>query len=337
METTQQSLRPSREPAGSKTTPKDFFLHLGAIVALYISVISVITLLLAIIDQLYPKPFEYVDPYAGGVSVALSMIFIASPLYFMFMRFIVSGEKEQPEKRELSVRKWLTFVTLFVAGLAMAIDLIVLLQKFFAGEEITFAFVLKVLAIILVLATVFGYYLYDARSNPEAVAVLRPRFTYGSSAFIIFAIVLGFWVMGSPYTQKEKRFDAERVSHLQSIQSQITYYWQAKQKLPVVLNDIKDPISGFVIPVDPANQSQYEYVVTGKTSFQLCATFTRETPKGAGWNQAPSPAYSYPYKNSMDENWQHGIGRKCFDRTIDPDRYPPLEKTAPVAIPAVRY
>lgn len=312
-------------------TPKDFFLHLGAVVALYISVISVITLLLAIIDQLFPKLFEYTDPYAGGVSLAMAMIIIAFPLFFAFMRIIVREENTQPEKRELSVRKWLTFVTLFVAGTAMAIDLIVLLQKFFAGEEITLAFALKVISIILVLATVFGYYLYDIRHTSDEVVRVRPRFAYGTGAFVIFSIVLGFFVMGSPYTQKEKRFDAERVSHLQTIQYQIVSYWQAKQKLPATLDDIKDPLSGFVLPVDPKDQMAYEYIMKGKLSFQLCATFSRETPKGAGLEGYSTPAY--PYKNGMDENWQHSAGKVCFDRTVDPDRYPPLEKSVPI----IRY
>jgi len=324
METFQNSLKP-------RTSPKDFFLHLGAIVALYISVISTITLLLQIINQLFPKPFEYTDPYAGGVSIAMAMLFIASPLYFVFMHVVINGENEQPEKRELSVRKWLTYITLFVAGLAMATDLIVLLQKFFAGEEITAAFVLKVVSIIFVLATVFGYYLYDARHVSAEVAQVRPRFAYGAGVFVLLSVILGFWVMGSPYTQKEKRFDAERVSNLQTIQYQIVSYWQAKQKLPAVLGDVEDPISGFVLPVDPANKMPYEYAVKGKTSFQLCATFTRDTLKGTGITEFTTPAY--PYKNGVNENWQHGVGKVCFDRTIDPDRYPSLEKT----VPAVRY
>ena len=302
-----------------KTTPKDFVLHLGAIVALYISVISTIMLLLAIIDQFFPKSFEYTDPYAGGVSMAMAMIFIASPLYFMFMHFIVRGENEQPEKREFSVRKWLTYITLFVAGLAMAIDLIVLLQTFFAGEEITIAFALKVVAIILVLATVFGYYLYDARKSPDEVAGLRPRFAYGAGVFIILSIVLGFWVMGSPYTQKEKRFDAERVSNLQNIQSQVISYWQTKNKLPVTLEDIKDPLSGFVVPVDPKTQASYEYTTRGNLSFELCATFSRESLGNTYDNGMAQPVSNY--KDVMSENWQHGVGRTCFSRTIDPERY----------------
>jgi len=325
------SMETTQNTAKLRTTPKDFFLYLGAIVALYISVVSVITLLLAIIDQLFPKPFEYTDPYAGGVSIAMAMIFIAFPLYFVFMRFILKEEDVQPEKREISVRKWLTFVTLFLAGLAMAIDLIVLLQKFFAGEEITLAFALKVVVIILVLATVFGYYLFDTRHNTEEVIKVRPRFAYGTGAFIILSIVVGFWVMGSPYTQKEKRYDAERVSHLQTIQYQIVFYWQAKQKLPVSLEDIKDPISGFVLPVDPSNKSQYDYVVKDKLSFQLCATFSNETPSGTAIEGYSSPDYAY--KNGMNENWKHSAGKVCFDRTVDPELYPPLNAAIKISPP----
>ncbi|MEK7129177.1 MAG: DUF5671 domain-containing protein, partial [Patescibacteria group bacterium] len=119
-----------------KTTPKDFFLHLGAIAALYISAVSVLTLLFEIIDQLFPKPFEYTDPYAGGVSLAMAMLMVAFPLYLFFMRVISSAERAVPEKRDLPVRRWLVYLTLFLAGAAIAVDLIVLLQKFFAGEEI---------------------------------------------------------------------------------------------------------------------------------------------------------------------------------------------------------
>lgn len=308
-----------------KTTPKDFFLYLGAIVTLYISTISVLTLLFEVINQLYPKPFEYVDPYAGGVSLAISMLIVAFPLYILFMRITSVAERNTPEKRELSVRKWLIFLTLFIAGAAIAIDLIVLLQKFFAGEEITFAFALKVFTIIAVLATVFGYYLYDIRHGSDnSGASVRPRFAYGAIAFVVLSIVLGFFVMGSPYTQKEKRFDAERVSHLQMIQSQIVFYWQTKEKIPASLEDLKDPISGFVLPLDPSNQSSYEYVPKDKLSFELCAVFVRETPEGVAVEGAARPVTKY--YDSTNENWQHGVGRTCFTRTIDPEFYPQINE-----------
>lgn len=332
METTQNdSLRPRHEPAGSRTTPKDFFLYLGAIVALYISVISILTLLFEIIKQLFPKPFEYIDPYAGGVSLAMAMLFVAFPLYIFFMRVTTGLERDTPEKRDLLVRKWLIYLTLFIAGAAMAVDLIILLQTFFAGEEITIAFVLKIISVIIVFASVFGYYLHDIRHGLLEATSVRTRFAYCSISFVVISIVVGFYVMGSPYTQKEKRFDAERVSHLQTIQYQIISYWQAKQKLPTTLDDIKDPLSGFVLPVDPRDQSQYEYVATDKFSFQLCATFSKETPDGAAIEGYSSP--DYPYKNGINENWKHSAGKACFERTVDPELYPPLNAAIKISPP----
>lgn len=314
-----------------KTTPKDFFLHLGAIVALYISVTSVLTLIFAIIDQLYPLPFGYSDPYASGVSLAMAMLIVAFPLYILFMHIVSRVEKISPEKRELSVRKWLTFITLFVAGIVIAIDLIVLLQKFFAGEEITLAFSFKVISIIVVLAAVFGFYLREIHRTTTDDSTMRAYSAYGASAFVLLAIVVGFWVMGSPYTQKEKRFDAERVSHLQTIQYQIVSYWQNKKKLPATLNDLNDPIGGFVLPIDPKTGVAYEYSIKGTLSFELCATFAKETPTGAISQEFATPI-EYPYKNPTNENWQHSAGRVCFDRTIDPELYPPrsvIEKNIP--------
>ncbi len=303
-----------------RTTPKDFFIHLGVLVALYISVISILTLIFSIIDQVFPKEFSYTDPYAGGVSLAMAMLLVAFPLCLLFTHALSREERIVPEKRNLWARKAITYCTLFIAIVVVAVDLVVLLNSFFSGEEITASFALKVIFIILVVGVVAGYYLYDLRRKPEDDgARVRDWYAYCSTVCIILAFGFGFYVMGSPYAQKQKRFDVDRISELQMIQNQIVSYWQTKNKLPVALNDLQDPISGYVPPVDPVTNDPYDYVATGQLSFKLCATFSKETPVGVNM-----PGYSvpvYPYKNAMNENWQHGAGKVCFDRTIDPDRY----------------
>jgi len=313
-----------------KTTPKDFFVHLGVLVSLYISVVSILTLIFSIIDQVFPKEFGYTDPYAGGVSMAMAMLVVSFPLCILFTRAMLKEEIAYPEKRNLWVRKVLTYCTLFIAILVVAIDVIVLLSSFFAGEEITASFALKVFFIIAVIATVSRYYLYDLRRKQEDDGYkVSKHYAYGATIFILLAFTFGFFVMGSPYTQKEKRFDAVRVSDLQGIQYQIISYWQAKQKLPSALTDLNDPLKGFTVPVDPKTQALYIYTVKGKFSFKLCATFSRETPRGAGMNQAPSPMHTFPYKNgATDEIWDHTAGQVCFTRTIDPEIYPPYTTPA---------
>ncbi|MDO8576659.1 MAG: hypothetical protein Q7R90_05120, partial [bacterium] len=70
-----------------------------------------------------------------------------------------------------------------------------------------------------------------------------------------------------------------------------------------------------------------EYSSTGKLSFKLCATFAAEG--GTNGTQGRSyPAYPIAVEpksvgTDIQDSWQHSAGRVCFDRTIDPERYPP--------------
>ncbi len=127
------------------------------------------------------------------------------------------------------------------------------------------------------------------------------------------------------------RFDATKTEHLQSIQWQIINYWQQKKAVPAALADLNDPISGFMVPADPQTGASYEFKKTGTMTFELCANFNRESRV----NQSNQMAYpergvdmidisqTYPTKIGMEQtNWQHGVGRVCFPRTIDPQLYP---------------
>jgi hypothetical protein len=108
---------------------------------------------------------------------------------------------------------------------------------------------------------------------------------------------------------------------LQDIQWQVLNYWQQKEKLPTNLEEIKDPLSGYVLPVDPVTKEPYTYERTANLSFKLCATFATEAMAGSGKPMPRPVEYGV-----MDENWNHAGGEVCFDRTIDPERYPPYNK-----------
>lgn len=305
-----------------KTTPKDFFLNLGVIAALYVSVASVINLLFEVINRSFPDPLQmYVDPYSSAIRWTIASLFIIFPLYILFSWILHRDMTRNPEKRELSVRKWLIFLTLFVAGVVIAVDLIVLINTFLGGE-ITTRFILKVIAVLAVVGAIFGYYLSDIHGK-LASGMGRTYFAWGSGIFVIASIVVGFIVMGSPQTQRLLRLDETRINHLSQIQSQVVNYWQQKEKLPGTLDELKDPISAFVLWVDPVTGASYEYVPTGKLSFDLCATFDLASlERGAS---VPKEVYYNGYGNVMNENWQHEKGRFCFSRTIDPELYPPTK------------
>lgn len=306
----------------SKTTPKDFFINLGVIFMLYFLVINTIILLFDTIDTAFPRTIAESFNNIPEISFQLAALIVGFPFFLYLSYVLYKGEEAEPLRKELGLHKWLTFLTLFVAGITIVIDLIVLLSTFLRGDEILIGFILKVLAILIVAGAVFGYYLIDLQYH--GARQFKKYFAYGSGIFVVLAISAGFMVFGSPSTQKAKRFDNDRISGLQSIQYQILDYWQNKKTVPVTLKDLGDPIGGFMTPADPRTGQAYEYQKISDVSFKLCAIFERE---GNTQNVGIGKTVPVPIPLSSDINsnlpnyWTHGIGTVCYERTIDPTRY----------------
>ena len=145
-----------------------------------------------------------------------------------------------------------------------------------------------------------------------------------SILFVIIAIVLGFVIIGSPRTQRLIRYDEQKVSDLQNIQSQVIQYWQQKGKLPDTLADVNDPLGYMSIPVDPQAGISYVYTLKNSTTFDLCAVFNRKAlPHG---ENSRTSMMMYSGGTDINENWKYNAGLYCFTRTIDPQRYPPSLK-----------
>lgn len=294
-----------------KTTPKDFFLYFGAMIALYWSACSLIALLFTMVDSLVADQLSYyVDPYSGGIRFAIASLIIIFPLCLVLFSVLKKDAFAHPEKFGLSLRKWLYALTLFLASAALLIDLIALLNSFLGGE-LTARFILKALSVLVVAGLVFAYCLLEIRVRPEAPTGVRKPFLFGTAFLVLAAIVSGFLVMGSPATLRKARLDDQRVNDLQNIQWQIVNFWQQKGRLPASLAELRsDSLSGAVLP-----KGNYELKVGESKSFELCATFeTASTP-----SSATSPAL-------YNENWSHPSGYYCFARTIDPELYPPRPK-----------
>jgi len=304
-----------------RVTAKDFFLWLGAMVALYVSATSLILLTHQFINVLFPNPLEYGFSYSDTMRFAIASLIVFFPLYVLLTRMLHQDIRKVPEKKELWVRKWLVYLTLFIAGLTLAIDLVMLVNTFLNGD-LTTRFALKALTIFVVVGAAFWYYIQELGGKWEREEKTSKMIGGLVSLVVLAAIVAAFFLVGSPQSQRLVRLDQQRVYDLQNIQSQLVSYWQQKQALPAALTDLEDPLVGFVIPKDPETGVIYRYEETGAMSFKLCATFalpSDQMPKSA----AVRPMYP------GEESWQHGEGEQCFDRTIDPERFPPFTKAIP--------
>src|SRR3989338_450111 len=309
----------------SKTFPRDVFLYLLSIITLVTVAVAFGILLYQYVDLQYPDLLT--DGYywsktstLSSVRNSMAVLIVVFPVFIWVSWFLRKDIAKHSEKRDLKIRRWLLYLTLFVAALVIIGDLVALLLNFLNGE-LSIHFVLKVIAVLFIASSVLAHYFSELRDKPFSwIGIFDKLFI----VLVGVSVVAGFWIAGSPAQQRAIRFDEQRVSDLSTIQYQIIDYWQRKKSLPQSTSDLTDSIGGFVIPKDPESRTDYGYTVKGSLSFELCAIFATSNSDGSlGKNRAvPMPAY---YGGTESSNCAHGQCMTCFERTIDPDLYPPLD------------
>lgn len=150
-----------------KTGPKDVFLHLLSMAALYFSAGSFIALIFQYVTIWFPDPLETAGYYSlegsyGVIRWSIASLIIVFPVYLFTTRYLNKLYSSYAEVRQLRIRRWLVYLTLFVAALIIIGDLVTLVYRLLGGE-FTIRFILKVISILFVTGSIFYYYLWDLR------------------------------------------------------------------------------------------------------------------------------------------------------------------------------
>ena len=306
-----------------KITPRDFFMHLLVFAALYATVVSFLSLIFAYINVSFPDQLGFYGDGSGEIIGPSSILIVIFPVFILVSWFLGKDLKSNPEKREMKFRKWLVYLTLFVAAITIIVDLISLVSSFYNGE-LTARFLLKMLAVLATATAVFWYYFWDLRRG-TSLKTNKPKLAAWISSTVVLAVIIaGFFIVGTPAQQRARRFDQQRIYDLQNIQSQLVNHWIQKGRLPEEAGELSlDQLSGFIWPRDPETRENYDYVKLTAFSFRICAVFKTESKN----ENNPSPEFSRPalMTPSMKLNpvnlWAHGQGQTCFERTIDPELY----------------
>lgn len=159
-------------------TPKPYlsareaFMYLVLFTTLYISAFNLGNLVFQFINRAFPDPsaqYAALGEYSRyAIRWSVASLVVAFPVFLYVSNLLGRAIKRDPSKRASKVRKWLTYITLFVAAGVIIGDLTSLVFNFLGGE-LTLRFVLKVLTVGIIAGTIFGYYLWDLRKEESAV------------------------------------------------------------------------------------------------------------------------------------------------------------------------
>jgi len=288
-------------------TPKNFALQLGALIALYISLTSLITLLFSVLTVALPDSadsYYTTESATETIRFSIATLVVFFPVYLWLTRR-VNEVRRHEEDAYLTLTKWLTYLSLLVGGGVLLGDVVAVILGFLNGE-LTTRFLFKALILGGVIAAAFYYYLKDAQGYWQTHEKESKLFGLGAIALVVGSLVFGFVHNEPPQEIREMRIDTNQIADLQDMQQRIEQHYRINETLPETIEIV---YVGQKVPRAPEGRSEYEYTPTGDTTYELCATFSADSSQNG--RVAVAPVFDANY------NWSHSEGRWCFERTTE--------------------
>jgi hypothetical protein len=141
---------------------REAFFYLLLFSALYLSAYHLGSLVFDFINRFLPDAAAPNGGYAivDSMRFSTASLIIAVPLFLFLSTKIARDLDRKPVKRLSSVRRWLTYLTLFAAATILVGDLITLVYDALGGE-LTLRFILKVVTVAVISGAIFWHYLSD--------------------------------------------------------------------------------------------------------------------------------------------------------------------------------
>lgn len=310
------------------------FLYLTHLVSLVFAAISFGMIIFQAINKFVHDPADFYSTMFQQelLKFGIAALLVFAPVYFVVSRFIFKALFTGEIKRDSSLRRWLTYLILFVSFLVFASYLVSFIINFLNGE-LTLKFIFKVITVLIIAATIFGFYFYDiTRKETENKKDKVLKIFFISSLSAVIAVFIGaFFVADNPSLVRNRRLDDNIMNKFNSIDNCVNQYYQENKKLPEDLNQAGENCD-FMIDKslkDEVNGKAFEYRALDNKKYELCAEF-RTSNKDLNKNDNGG-YYSAPEMRSMihDKGWQ------CLGRRItyeDSVKAIPVEKIQPVVV-----
>jgi len=147
---------------------REAFVYLILFSTLYVSAFSLGSLLFELIHRAFPDPS--VDPAFAleasreSIRWSISLLIVTFPVFAFVSWTNDRAVRVDPSRRLSKVRRWLTYLTLFVAASYLIGDVTSIVYNVLSGG-VTTRFALKVLTVAAIAGSVFGHFLLDLRKE----------------------------------------------------------------------------------------------------------------------------------------------------------------------------
>ncbi len=98
---------------------------------------------------------------------SIAALIVFTPTFLVLNRRTVQATKADPGKRRSGVRKWLGYVTLFLASITLLGDLMAVIYALLSGD-LTLRFILKAVVVAGVAGAIFAYFRQEAEDARDA-------------------------------------------------------------------------------------------------------------------------------------------------------------------------
>ena len=290
---------------GRGESSRDAFLYLLSFATLAIWSSALGSMLFQFIDYWFRDPVVryHVINLRNSVTWQMASAAVGFPIFLLMMRTILNEARNQPERLQSGVRKWLTYIALLLTAGGLIGDLICFLDYFLTGELST-RFVLKVLTVMMICAPIFVYYLgslnWDKNADLAGAKRQSLGFATGSGITIGIALCVGLGLAGTPSIQRQLEADQRRSQDLRDIAAFIRARYIPGKLLPGTLAELTQYGFDSTRTKDPETKTPYLYRSMTSNTFELCGVFS-----------GPSGEDQFP----RDRFWYHRKGQTCF--TLD--------------------
>lgn len=280
-------------------SPREAFLHLLMFFALGAWVTALGSLLFDFINIRFPLPGEVSWSAAGSLRMGVASLVVAFPVFVLTSRRVRSDLAANPARTLNPVRRWLSYLALFVASLILIGDGVALVVQFLGGD-LTVRFMLKALVVAALAAGVVWWLLRGLKE----ISQTAPRVAWlALCAVVVAAAGIAVWVAGGPLDARARALDDQRVQDLRQIYQSVNYFYKDQGRLPKSLADCdRNPATFIRDKSDPVTGLPYGYEVIDADTFSLAASF--DLPSLARGDGATGP--------DADGFWTHGAGPTTF-------------------------